>query len=359
MRDNDLPEIKERIYEEGVIGYLLEELECQHVTPIRNDRYEAQLPERFNAPNKRAVQIKNNPSLTGAIRNWGVNGDIFSIAAFILYEAEEWEQVLQHLYQVKAWVCNTLGWDEYLSGRDDFEEEVEKVDPLAFLRPIQKQRKQRQRKDNLTKKENRVIDESVLNWYFPHAHWAFYKDGILPSTQEFFGVMFDRESERVIYPVHNKDGELIGVKGRYVGKDKSILDRIKYLYLHRCDKSIELWNLHRALPFIKEKGEVIVYESAKSCMIAWQWGVKNTVSIEGNELTPVQIMLLKQLDVDIVFAFDKDMTEEFIKKFTKQIKSRICQAIIDTLDLLDAKDAPVDKGFDVWEKLYKSRKSIK
>jgi DNA primase len=357
---NDLSEIKERIYDEGMIEFLLEELECQHIKRIRNDRFEAQLPEYFNSPNQRAVQIKNNVYLSGAVRNWGISGDIFSIVAFILYDAKEWEEVLKHLYQVKAWVCNSLGWDEYLSGRDDFEEEVERVDRLAFLRPIQKERKQRKRKDVLGFKENMVIDESVMNRYFDYCHWSFYKDGILPETQKLFGVMFDRESERIVFPMHNADGGLIGVKGRYVGKNQRLLDEMKYLFLYRCDKSIILFNLNRALPYIKEAGEIIVFESEKSCMVAWQWGYKNTVSICGNELSPVQAMIIKQLEVDIVFAFDKDMPEEHIQKQAKQIKSRICKRIVDGDDLLDEKDSPVDKGKSIWETLYtKFKKSIK
>jgi DNA primase len=360
MYDNDLSEIKERIFDEGLIEVILEELECQNINQIRNDRFEAQLPDRFNAPNRRAVQIKNNPSLTGAVRNWGINGDIFSIIAFILYEAEEWEQVLQHLYQVKAWVCNMLGWDEYLSGRDDFEEEVEKVDYLSFLRPIQKQRKQRKRKEQLGFKENKVISDNVFNRYFDYPHWEFYKDGISPKTQKFFGVMFDRDSQRVVYPMHNKNGELIGVKGRYVGMDKRILDDMKYLFLYRCDKSIELWNYHRALQYIKEAGEVIVFESEKSVMLTWQWGFRNCVSICGNELSPVQIMLLKQLEVDIVFAYDKDIKMDHVKKGAKQFKSRICKVIYDKSDLLEEKDSPVDRGKEIWEMLYtKNMYSIK
>lgn len=352
--NNDLAEIKERIYDEGMIEFILEELECQHIKPVRNDRWEAQLPLRFNSDNRRAVQIYNTETLNGSIRNKGITGDIFVIVAYVLYEVEEFPQFLEHLYQVKAWVCNMLGWEEYLNKRDDFEEKVERVDPLAFLRPLQKQRKKRTSKSNKLNKENKVVSESVLSRYFDYPHYAFSKDGISPHTQRFFGVMFDRDSERVVYPIHNYDGNLIGVKGRYVGRNKRILDEMKYLFLYRCDKSIELYNIHRALPYIKDIGEVIVFESAKSCMLAWQWGYKNCISIEGNELSPVQAMLLKQLEVDIVFAFDKDIKKEHVEKTVKQIKSRICKWINDKEDLLQGKDSPVDKGKNIWKALYEN-----
>lgn len=350
---NDLTEIKERIYLEDRVEEILAELECLHINRIRNDRYEAQLPERFDSHNRRAVQVRLTPSLGSAIRNHDINGDIFAIISFILYGAKEWSEVLENLYQSKVFVCNLFGWDEYLSNLDtSFEEKQEKVDYLAFLRPIQKKRKQRARLDNVCHKENSILDARVLDRYFDYPHYAFYKDGILPDTQKFFGVMFDRESERVIYPVHNKNGDLIGVKGRYVGENREILDSVKYLYLHRCDKSIELWNLHRALEHIKEKKEVIVFESAKSCMLAWQWGYKNCVSLEGSELSPVQATMLKMLEADIIFALDKDMGMEHLHKMSRQIKSRICKTIFDKDDLLGEKQAPVDQGKRVWETLY-------
>lgn len=354
--NNDLPEIKERIYDEGMVEFLLEELDCQFVKQVRNDRFEAGLPARFDSDNRRSVQIYNSESLNGAIRSKGISGDIFMIVAYILYEVEDFSGLMENLYQVKAWVCNALGWDEYLSNRDDFEEVVERVDPLAFLRPLQKKRKQSGNNSKKFNKENKVINENVMSRYFDYPHYTFVKDGISPATQRFFGVMFDRESERITYPMHNKDGELIGVKGRYVGKDQRVLDEMKYLFLYRCDKSIELWNLHRAISYIKEADEVIVFESAKSCMLAWQWGYRNVISIEGSELSPVQAMLLKQLEVNIVFALDKDMDYNHLLKISKQIKSRICKAIIDKEDLIGEKDSPVDKGKDIWNLLYTKHK---
>jgi DNA primase len=164
--------------------------------------------------------------------------------------------------------------------------------------------------------------------------------------------MFDQDSERVVFPIYNREGELISIKGRYVGTDKYILDEIKYLYLYNFDKMIELYNLHRALPYIKKTGEVIVFESEKSCMKAHQYGFKNTVAIMGSEISPVQAFLLRQLEANIVFAFDNDMDLDHVKKQSKQIKTRKCFYIKDELGLLEAKEAPVDKGEVVWKRLY-------
>lgn len=354
MSTNDLSIIKERIYDEQLIEKLLDELECEYVRNIGN-RWEAQLPSKFGSSNRRAVQIYELSSLPSKIRNKGITGDIYAIIGYILYEVEDFDELKDYLHQVKAWVCNTLGWDEYLKYEigDDFEEVVEKKDYLSFLRPIQKGRKQRQRLQSMRERENEVLDKcTVFSWYWKLPHQHFLKDGISVETQNEFEVMFDSESMRVVFPIYNMDGQLISVKGRYIGKDPYVLAEIKYIYLYNFDKSIELYNLHRALPYIKESGEVIVFESEKSCMLAHQFGFKNTVCISGNELSPVQAHMLKKLEANIIFAFDKDIEEDHVKKQAKQIKTRKCFFIKDTLGLLKDKESPVDKGEISWKRLY-------
>lgn len=347
---NDLPIIKERILEEDLIEKILEELECENIKPV-GTRWEAGLPLSFGSNNRRSVQVYCNSSLSSRVRSKGINGDIYLLIGYILYQVTTFEELKDVLHQVKYWICNTLGWHEYLDVRDDFEEE--KKDYLAFLRPIQKSRKQRTRMKNFLDKQNEVLSkEKVLNWYINLPHINFLEDGISIKTQREFEVMFDQTTERVVFPIYNRDGELVSVKGRYVGKDDYLLDELKYIYMFRFDKMIELFNLHRALPYIKECGEVVVFESEKSCMKAHQYGFKNTVAIMGSDLSPYQAHLLRQLDVNIIFAYDNDVDLDYIKSQAKQIKTRKCFYIKDDLGLLGDKQAPVDKGEEVWRKIH-------
>lgn len=350
MRD-DLTQIKERIYDEELIEKILEELECEHIKLV-HDRWEAQLPYRFGSNNRRSVQVKNTPSLSAYVRSRGIRGNIFTLIGYIQFNIDDEEDVRDNLYQIKTWICNLFGWHEYLEMRDDFEEP--KKDYLSFLRPLQKSRKRRQAITKWTTKENRILDkEKTFNWFINYPHVNFLEDGINIKTQREFEVMFDMDSNRVVFPIYNKDGELISVKGRYVGDDEYILDELKYLYLYKFDKSIELYNLHRALSHIKDTGEVIVVESEKSVMKLWQYGYKNSVAIMGNEMSPVQSYLLRSLDANIIFAYDNDMDLDFIKKQAKQIKTRKCFYIKDDFGLLGEKDAPTDGGKETWEKLYR------
>lgn len=350
---SDLREIKNRIYDEELIVDILEALECMSIGEEQNGQLiTAQLPSEFQSKNKRAIQIKNSESLTSYIRNRGIKGDIFAIVGYILFDCQDFEDVKENLYEIKAWICNLFEWQEYMDDITGIISKPKKVEWNQWLQPLLSKRKERERlKNNLTRK-NKIIDRSILTRYIMKPHVEFIKSHIKCWTQKEFEIGFCMETQRVIYPIYDNNGkEIVGIKGRYVGKNKLVAEQKKYLYLIPCDKSILLFNLHRAIPYIKESNEVFVFESAKSCMLAFQYGFKNTVSLEGNEMSNVQAFLLMQLNVPITFCFDKDMEIDFILKQVKLIRNRICYAIIDKENKLDEKDSPVDQGKNIWEHL--------
>jgi DNA primase len=307
------------------------------------------LPATFSSNNRRAVQVRNKATLPAFIRNKGISGDIFSLIAYINFQVETFDEVKDHLYEIKHWIYETLGWKQF-SGADEITEN--KKDYNSWLKKIKRNR--RFKKGEV--KSNKVISSNNLKRYGCFPHYLFRKGGILWSTQKEFGIGFDLYSNRITYPVHNKFGDLIGVKGRIVGEDNLEAGIQKYIYLIPCDKSIELFNLHRAMKFIKEKNEVLVFESAKSVMLAYQYSYKNAISIEGNEISKQQAILLKELNCKIVLCFDKDMTKEHIVKQSKQIKNRLCYAIIDDNTYLEGKMSPVDRGKTIWNELYQKHK---
>jgi len=350
---SDLNEILKRVYEEDKVEEVLVALECENINRV-SGRFEAQLPERFHSGNKRAVQVYDTEKLQSRVRNKGVSGNLFMLIGFILYDIDEFEVLKDNLFQVKAWLCNLFDWDEYLELGYDFSEE--RKDYLPFLSEIRDKRKKRKNisKSTLNKK-NEPIDIDVL---YPHfdkmPHKRFIEDGILAKTQVEYGVMFDRMTERIVFPIHDKDGNIVSVKGRYVGSDLITLDEKKYMFLHfPFDKQLELFNYHKAYEHTQKMGEVIVFESEKSCMLAWQYGFKHTVSTMGYEISPYQSFLLRKLGVNIIYAYDKGIDYDFIRKQAKIIKTRKCFYIdSNEFDELDDKDAPVDKGVKLWKKIY-------
>lgn len=344
---DSLKELKERIYQEGTIGQLLEELGCDEIKLRANrsgdDLVTARLP---NYPNKRAVQVYLSPHLNASIVTCGVSGDIYSVVGFILYQCQTFEEVKPYLYQISTYIRNALGYEH-----EKYEPPKPKTDYNWWLRDIQKARSR-----EIEIFENEVLDEIILNEFVQYPWQGWIDEGISVETQKFFNIGFHVLTERVTIPVHNRYGQLIGIKGRYCGSEESIMRDKKYSYIYPCSKNIELFNLHNALPYIQQKKQVFILEGAKSTIKLWGWNVKNAVSIEGDRLHPVQTMLLKQmgLDVDFIFCWDKGKSKEFVESQIKQMKNRRVFYLFDnpegipSMDRFKDKESPTDGTFETF-----------
>jgi DNA primase len=343
---SELDEIKKRIFDEGKIEHVLELLDCWGIETEQNRKlFVAGLP---NGDNERSVQVKNKESLVSHIRSKGVKGNIFDIISFIIYEADSEEKRRKCLPKSKFWVCQKLGYQEYI---DEFYKETS--DKVEEKPKYNKWLHQLSCKKSNTV-ENKVLSPNELDRYgvIPYKNWL--DQGLRIRTQKYFQVGIDVRSDRITFPIHNRSGELIGVKARYMGNNKEIEDKYKYLYLVPCNKSIEFFNFHRAKPYIISQKEVIIVEGAKTCMYLHQWGFKNVISIEGDTLSGEQIKLLKELGIDIkyIFAWDKDKDVQFVYDEIHKLKGRLRYSIYDKEDLLCDKDSPCDRGKDIWVKLY-------
>jgi DNA primase len=345
----DLQRIKKRIYDEKRIEELLELLECGSIsTEQRGNLYVASLPDGENI---RSVQVKNNAALNSNIRSRGIEGDIYNIVSYILYNADTRDALDSTLPRSKYWICSNLGYMEYI---DEFYKETSEIVESSVPNYVKWLDKVKTKVDRNVV-ANTPIDIDLLKRYGSIPYKVWIEEGISYKIQKEFGIGIDVQSERVTFPIHDKYGNLIGVKGRYCGKDTSIENKYKYLYIIPCNKSLEFFNLHRALPHIKEKQEVIIVEGAKTVMLLSTWGYKNVLSIEGDSMTEAQLILLKDLGMYIkyIFAWDKDKNLEYVKGEAKRLSGRIRYAISDVANLLEGKDSPVDKGREVWETLYK------
>ena len=186
---------------------------------------------------------------------------------------------------------------------------------------------------------------------------VWQKEGITDEALESFGVKYDSFSDRLVYPVRNLNGDIVNVCGRTLDplyKEKKIR---KYTYFKSWGGCLDvIYGLYEGMDAVKAKKEVILFEGAKSCMLAYGWGIRNTGAILTSHLNPQQFRILIKLGVRVVFALDKDvniMEDANIAKLRPYVN---VEYIWDRDNLLDAKDSPVDKGLEVWQTLYERRR---
>ena len=183
------------------------------------------------------------------------------------------------------------------------------------------------------------------------------QEGISRASMDKFQVYYDSFSDRLVYPIRNPDGKIVNIGGRTLDpawKEKQLR---KYTYFFPWGELKTLYGLAENIDSIKKQREIILFEGCKSVLLADTYGVHNTGAILTSHLNPNQMKLLVGLGCRVVFALDKDVSirEDHNIKRLKQFVN--VEYIWDKENLLDDKDSPVDKGKEVWEKLYEGRLS--
>ena len=182
-------------------------------------------------------------------------------------------------------------------------------------------------------------------------------EGISRESLDKFQVYYDRFSNRLVYPIRSPDGLIINVGGRTLDNDWKQKGIRKYTYFKSWGELNTLYCLYENRDEIKSKREIILFEGAKSVMLADTWGIHNTGAILTSHLNPSQMKILAKLGCTVVFALDKEVCvrdDHNIKRLKQFVK---VEYIWDKDNLLGAKDAPVDKGLGTWKKLYEGRLS--
>lgn len=181
-------------------------------------------------------------------------------------------------------------------------------------------------------------------------------EGISPESMEKFGVRYDSFSDRLVYPIRNLSGKIVNVGGRTLDPNFKEKGLRKYTYFYNWDGGMNLiYGLSENLPQIKEKKEIILFEGAKSVLLADTWGIHNTGALLTSHLSHAQMLILAKLGVRVVFALDKEIDVTKDRNVTILKRYLNVDYLTDPGDLLGPKDAPVDRGLAVFQKLYASK----
>lgn len=188
------------------------------------------------------------------------------------------------------------------------------------------------------------------------APWV--EEGISEASLERFEVRYDRFSNRIMYPIRDVHGRIINVSGRTLDPDFKAKKIRKYTYVQELGALDTIYGLSDNLPYIKEAGEIILFEGAKSVMKMDTWGYRQCGAVCTSHLNRHQLKILAKLGVRVVFALDKGIDirdDSNIKRLKRYVP---VQYVLDRDGLIQDKDAPVDAGREVWEKLYEGRWSL-
>ena len=115
---------------------------------------------------------------------------------------------------------------------------------------------------------------------------------------------YDRFRDRIMFPIRNTRGQVIGFGGRILEKGEP-----KYLNSPETplfQKGNELYGLFEARQAIRESGYVLVVEGYMDVVALAQLGFPQAVATLGTACTPVQVQKLMRQTDHIIFSFDGD-----------------------------------------------------
>lgn len=120
------------------------------------------------------------------------------------------------------------------------------------------------------------------------------------------GKKFDRFRGRIMFPIHNLTGQVIGFGGRTLSSDKK---QAKYLNSPESDlyhKSKVLYGISFARQEMVRKDNCFLVEGYTDVISLFDAGVENVVASSGTALTVDQIKLIKRFTPNITVLFDGD-----------------------------------------------------
>lgn len=132
---------------------------------------------------------------------------------------------------------------------------------------------------------------------------ALLKTGLSVGSED---KLYDRFQGRVIFPIHNLTGKVIGFGGRILVSDKT---KAKYLNSPESDiynKSKSLYGLYFAKTAISRLDQCLLVEGYTDVISMHQAGIENVVASSGTSLTTEQIRLIRRYTNNITILYDGD-----------------------------------------------------
>lgn len=122
--------------------------------------------------------------------------------------------------------------------------------------------------------------------------------------------IFDRYTSRVMFPIHDVGGRVVGFGGRILGSDKKLAKYINSPQTDIYDKSKILYGLWFAKKAIQEKDNCFLVEGYTDVISMHQSGIENVVASSGTSLTVEQIKAIHRFTNNITVLYDGDSAGE-------------------------------------------------
>ncbi len=179
------------------------------------------------------------------------------------------------------------------------------------------------------------------------------KAGLAVKSERRSGSYYDRFRDRIIFPIANINGIVVGFGGREnpyraderMGKYINTPNTLIY------DKSQLLYGLDKAKVPIRKNNACILVEGNLDVIMSHQSGSEHTVAVSGTALTYSQLRIIKRYTDNLLIAFDMDLAGENAAK--KGIDLALEADLNTKIISLPQEQDPADclkEGKETWQK---------
>lgn len=225
--------------------------------------------------------------------------------------------------------------------------------------------------------ELKEYNKKALDFFVPFCHPTWLREGILPSVFKKFNIRFSYGQNRIIIPHFDIEGRLVGIRARALDEEDMKLGKYRpaqigdKMYNHQL--GFNLYGIHEHANAIRKTKRAIIVEGEKSVLLDDSYFGDCSVAVAtcGSQLNRFQInLLVKKLGAtEIILAYDKEYDtpfspegrayrEKLIQKCERYRGLANFYYVFDEHGLLNRKDAPCDKGKEVYEELLKKKIKI-
>ncbi len=120
------------------------------------------------------------------------------------------------------------------------------------------------------------------------------------------GRTYDRFRGRVMYPIHNLSGRVVGFGGRTLKTDKQVPKYVNSPESEIYHKSNVLYGLYYAKKAISHADQCLLVEGYMDVIALHQAGIEYSVASSGTSLTSGQIRLISRYTKNVTLLFDGD-----------------------------------------------------
>ena len=206
---------------------------------------------------------------------------------------------------------------------------------------------------------------------------SWLEEGIEVSALQRFNIKYDSSSQAIVIPNFDYDGNLIGLRGRYLkpedikkGKYRPIYDYNTHtLYNHPTGRTF--YGIYENHKNIERKKICVIFEGEKSVLTYETiYGSNNNIALAtlGQNITKDHIQyLLKMKVTNIILAYDTDyedykQLQEVEKLYIEKAKILApyfnVSILMDYDFLLPYKSSPIEGGKEIFEKILQDRRIV-